>query len=307
MNNLLANTLNKLNNGIVLVDKDFKIQFWNDWIMNKTGLVIVEVLGKPLAQFAPKFEMPQYYRVLESVMETGQSRFLSGALHKTFFGDFIQNIQVDRVIQYHTSYIMIQVTDITNQYQKVQKMKDFINILEMENDEIRLNEAESRKMAMHDALTGLPNRLQFNKRMNGLMELKMPFALLFMDVDNLKTINDTYGHRLGDIVLQEMAYRLKKTVRMEDMVARLSGDEFAVILEGVDNEDEIGRIVQKIILKFKPKFVVGNENISVSSSVGIALYPRDSEDPDILLDLADRALYQIKRSGKADYAFYSEL
>ena len=307
MNNLLANTLNKLNNGIVLVDKDFKIQFWNDWIMNKTGLVIVEVLGKPLAQFAPKFEMPQYYKALESVMETGQSRFLSGALHKTFFGDFVQNIQIDRVIHYHTSYIMIQVTDITNQYQKVQKMKDFINILEMENDEIRLNEAESRKMALHDALTGLPNRLQFNKRMNGLMELKMPFALLFMDVDNLKTINDTYGHRSGDIVLQEMAYRLKKTVRMEDMVARLSGDEFAVILKGVDNEDEIGTIVQKIILKFKPKFVVGNENISVSCSVGIALYPRDSEDPDVLLDLADRALYQIKRSGKADYAFYSEL
>lgn len=307
MNNLLANTLNKLNNGIVLIDKDLKIQFWNDWIMNKTGLVIVEVLGKPIAQFAPKFELPQYYKVLESVMETGQSRFLSGALHKNFFGDFVQNIQVDRVVHYHTSFVMIQVTDITNQYQKVQKMKDFINILEMENDEIRLNEAESRKMAMHDALTGLPNRLQFNKRMNGLIELKMPFALLFMDVDNLKTINDSYGHRTGDIVLQEMAYRLKKAVRMEDMVARLSGDEFAVILEGVDHEDAVGRIVQKIILKFKPKFVVDNRNMSVSCSVGIALYPRDSQDPDVLLDLADRALYQIKRSGKADYAFYSEL
>lgn len=87
----------------------------------------------------------------------------------------------------------------------------------------------------------------------------------------------------------------------------MTGDEFAVILEGVDHEDEIGTIVQKIILKFKPKFVVDNETLSVSCSVGIALYPKDSEDPDVLLDHADRALYQIKRSGKADYAFYSDI
>jgi diguanylate cyclase (GGDEF)-like protein len=104
-----------------------------------------------------------------------------------------------------------------------------------------------------------------------------------------------------------MAYRLKMAVRTEDMVARLSGDEFAVILEGVDHENEVGRIVQKIILKFKPKFVVDNESLSVSCSIGIALYPRDGEDPDVLLDLADKALYQIKRTGKADYEFYSNL
>jgi diguanylate cyclase (GGDEF)-like protein len=307
MNNLLENTLNKLNNGIVLVDKDFKIQFWNDWLTRKTGLLLVEVLGKPIAEFAPKFELVQYCKILKNVMETGQSRFLSGALHKSFFGDFVQNIQFDRVTHYHTSFIMIQVTDITNHSHRVQKMRDFISILELENDEMRMNEAESRQMAMHDALTGLPNRLQFGAKLNGMIDLKKPFALLFLDVDNLKNINDSHGHRAGDVVLQEMAYRLKMAVRTEDMVARLSGDEFAVILEGVDHENEVGRIVQKIILKFKPKFVVDNESLSVSCSIGIALYPRDGEDPDVLLDLADKALYQIKRTGKADYGFYSNL
>lgn len=307
MNNHLVNTLNKLNTGIVLVDKDFKIQFWNDWLMNKTGLMIVEVIGKSLKEIAPRFALPQYYKILGNVMDSGYSRFLSGALHKSFFGDFVQNIQIDRVDHYHTSYIMIQVTDISKQYQRVQRMKDFINLLEMENDEIKTTAAKSKKMAMHDALTGLPNRLQFHKNLMERIELRKPFALLFIDVDNLKNINDSYGHRSGDIVLQEMAYRLKNAVRTDDLVARLSGDEFAVILEGVDHEDEIGRIVQKIILKFKPEFVVDDENLAVSCSVGIAIYPRDSEDPDVLLDLADKALYQIKRSGKADYAFYSEL
>ncbi len=307
MNNHLVNTLNKLNNGIVFIDRDFKIQFWNDWLARKTELVIVDVLGKSLMEFAPKFDRPEYFKILESVMKNGHSRFLSGALHEKFFGNFVQNLQIDRVDHYHTSYVMIQVTDITNQSQKVQKMRDFIDILEMENDEIKINEEKSKKMAMQDALTGLPNRLQFYERLIEMIEVKKPVAIIFLDVDDFKNINDTFGHRAGDLVLQEIAYRLSNALRAQDVVARLSGDEFAIILVGVNDLDEIGRIVQKIIHEFEPKFEVGDETLAVSCSVGVSLYPRDSQDPDDLLDLADRALYQIKRSGKNDYAFYSDL
>lgn len=315
MNRFFYEVLNKLNMGIIILDQDKKIVFWNQWMENKTDLKQESVFSVAIDQVAPKFLRPKYNKIIDTVIATGQSRFLAGAVHGSFFSNletdqqstFLQNLQIERT---ENNFVLIQVEDQTGHYQKVQQMKNFIKHLEKENDEIRQTEEESRQMAMHDVLTGLPNRLFLMNRLRKRIEEQKfennnhIIAVFFIDLDNLKEFNDRYGHRIGDAILREVSKRLKNSVRSSDTVARLSGDEFVIFMEGLLEHSDIEKVAKHIISQYEMPFEIDTLSLDLTISMGISMFPRDSDDADELLDKADQALYRIKHAGKANYAFF---
>ena len=321
MNAFFYEIMNKLSIGIVLLDPDKKIVFWNQWMEAKTDLKQENVYSLTLEAVAPKFLRPKYNKIVDLVITTGQARFLSGAVHGAFFENIEekpsddtpvkvrQNLQIERI---ENDFILIQIEDLTDHYQKVNKMKTFIQHLERENDEIRINEEKSRQMAMHDVLTGLPNRLfLMNKLKKRLEEHKIEkvetvMAIFFIDLDNLKAVNDQYGHKTGDAILREMSKRLKNALRITDTVARLSGDEFIIFVEGLADKMDVAKVAEHIIKQFKEPFETDNQTHQITCSMGISLYPQDGDDADTLIDHADQALYRVKNASKNDYAFFSQ-
>ena len=173
---------------------------------------------------------------------------------------------------------------------------------------VRESEARTRFLASHDALTGLPNRNTFQALMHHARahwdRNSRTDALLFVDLDNFKQINDRMGHAAGDAVLKVVAHRLRDTVREGDVVARLAGDEFALLLESV-NANVATRVADELVRKVPmPMKVEGNE-LRVSVSIGVALLPADARTPEEAMRCADAAMYQAKRTGKDGYHFYS--
>ncbi len=164
-------------------------------------------------------------------------------------------------------------------------------------------------LAYHDALTGLPNRALLHDRLlHALAQAhrnERLVALLFLDLDRFKSINDALGHPLGDALLQAVAERLHYCVREGDTIARPGGDEFAVILEGVQYVDDIAQVTQKIIGAFLEPFRVQHHEIFITASIGITIYPIDEKDPDNLLKNADIAMYRAKEMGGKSYQFYT--
>ena len=164
-------------------------------------------------------------------------------------------------------------------------------------------------MAMHDALTRLPNRAMFSERLGGAIANAerhgRTLAVLFIDLDKFKLINDTLGHEAGDYVLGEAARRLTDCLRAGDCVARLGGDEFVVLLEEVLDPVYVGSVSQKLIDALASAFVIGGKEYRVTASIGVATYPQDGSDPETLLKNADVAMYRAKDKGRNAFEFYS--
>ncbi|MDD5248015.1 MAG: EAL domain-containing protein [Rhodocyclaceae bacterium] len=164
-------------------------------------------------------------------------------------------------------------------------------------------------LAYYDALTELPNRALFFKLVDqALIEARrnrQHGALLFIDLNRFKPINDTLGHSVGDRLLQQIGQRLRETLRTEDVVARLGGDEFVVALFDIARRDHAGIVAQKLLAALDPVFVIDNHELTVGAAIGISVYPQDGFDTETLLRLADIAMYRAKQTDEDGYAFYS--
>lgn len=186
-----------------------------------------------------------------------------------------------------------------------------LDITERKWAEQRLRDSEARLnyLAYHDILTDLPNRLLFQDRLQHAMfkahRAAHQVAILFMDLDRFKTINDSLGHEVGDRFLQVVAHRLHNCMRQGDTVARLGGDEFVVILEQFKDMKEIVLVAQKILQTLSLPTIIKNHELSVTTSIGISLYPDDSEDVEGLMRCADMAMYRAKERSRNNYQFYS--
>ncbi len=163
------------------------------------------------------------------------------------------------------------------------------------------------RVAYHDLLTGLPNRILFQDRLGqGIALAKRGnsyCALIFMDLNCFKPVNDTYGHPVGDQVLKLVADRLKQCVRESDMVARLGGDEFTIILPRVDEKNDAEMVAKKIVAALSQPFDVHGHCLQLGVSVGIAIYPDDGDNANLLLKAADDAMYHAKAVGRSAYSF----
>lgn len=170
-------------------------------------------------------------------------------------------------------------------------------------------EQKIQHQAFHDTLTGLPNRLMFNHRLpNTLARARRTgetLAVMFLDLDRFKTINDSLGHEIGDQLLTLATQRLLSCLRQEDILARWGGDEFTMCLPDLRSSDDVARICQRLLDVMRQPFSIGNHNLRISVSMGIALFPQDGEDLTSLLRSADSALYRVKAAGRDHYCFYS--
>ncbi|MGD0585519.1 MAG: GGDEF domain-containing protein, partial [Oryzomonas sp.] len=161
-------------------------------------------------------------------------------------------------------------------------------------------EEETRKFALQDALTGLPNRVFFEQGLkNGLIQAKRHgggLAVLFIDIDKFKSINDTYGHDIGDKVLIMVADRLKSSIREEDMISRWAGDEFVCLLLEVKQEADVTRLAENMVKRISKAYEINGTVLSIRASIGIAIYPADGKTADILFKNADTAMYKAKET-----------
>ncbi len=168
--------------------------------------------------------------------------------------------------------------------------------------------ADLRRMAFRDPLTELPNRRLFSRELTRSIETEgqapAPFALLQLDLDNFKHINDTLGHAAGDFVLKETARRIRSCIRASDTVARLGGDEFAVLLKGIQCQDAVSAVADKMLLVLSKPFVHANQTIHVSASIGITMCPTDDREPEQLWKNADIALHISKSEGRGTYCLF---
>jgi diguanylate cyclase (GGDEF)-like protein len=184
----------------------------------------------------------------------------------------------------------------------------------------KMAEEEIRKLAFYDGLTGLSNRLLFMNRLSqeiiAAKRNKTQFALLYLDLDQFKRINDTFGHYIGDLLLKKIAATLQHSIRCTDiasrlasedpekMIARLGGDEFTVILSDIGEIEHVAMVARRIVAEIPQPFFIEGHEIIVTTSIGISMYPADGYDGDILLKHADTAMYQAKNSGRNNFQFY---
>lgn len=165
-------------------------------------------------------------------------------------------------------------------------------------------------MAYHDTLTGLPNRRLFTDRLKQAIKEaerhKRKIAVMFMDMDKFKQVNDTLGHDVGDSLLKQFAERVKGCIREGDTLARQGGDEFTILLPEIQEEQDAVQIANRILSSFQEPWHIGEHIIHTTSSVGIAFYPKDDTTGHELMKYADNALYEAKESGRNNYKTYSK-
>ncbi|WP_456386121.1 diguanylate cyclase domain-containing protein [Desulfolithobacter sp.] len=266
------------------------------------------------------------------IMNVGSSEARGGKCHKLFHGSEtpctdrrypcpIQAVQKSgkRVTLIHNP---LHGNNINNTFEiEVTPLKDasgrIRGIIEVARDitdrlriEKELRESQSRlyHLAHHDILTGLPNRLLFRDRMKQAVgkaqRHNSRVAILFLDLDKFKDINDTLGHDVGDQLLVEVAGRLQRQCRKTDTVARFGGDEFVFILDEIKDSNGAAVVAEKILKAMSEPVRVGCHTLHITTSIGIALYPDHSEDMDQVMKYADMALYQAKSEGRNNYRFY---
>jgi diguanylate cyclase (GGDEF)-like protein len=176
--------------------------------------------------------------------------------------------------------------------------------LNSQHDELKKLYEQMARHATHDSLTNLPNRKHFLDQLadaiTSARQDKRSFTVLYLDLDGFKAINDDLGHAVGDKLIENTARRLEKCIRKGDMVARVGGDEFIVLLQDIETFD-VSRVAEKIIKSLSEPFMLSDQTLSVTTSVGVATYPEDGEDISTLIHSADSAMYEAKRNGKNGY------
>jgi diguanylate cyclase (GGDEF)-like protein len=218
------------------------------------------------------------------------------------------------------NYIQLLMKTLRSEHEISQNLKEAYQIIDQTNlqleekvDQRTTELAEANEMllhlATHDPLTSLPNRTVFYDRLTHALakakRLGVSIVVLFIDLDDFKNVNDTFGHLMGDWLLQEIAQRLLGCVRESDTMARLGGDEFAVILEDLRRLEDVAIVAEKIISAVAEEFEIEDRTYHISASVGISVYPVDGDNAEDLIRNSDVAMYRVKNSTKNNYEFFS--
>ncbi|MEW6353469.1 MAG: diguanylate cyclase [Pseudomonadota bacterium] len=287
---LAARILEIIMDGVLITDAQHNILYVNPAFSAITGYTLQEVVGKnPRLLKSGRQDREFYQKMWTSLKETGQwqgeiwNRRKNGEVYPEWENIVAVKDQRGQV----THYVAI-FSDITS---------------------LKHAENHYQQLAYHDPLTGLANRLLFEDRLRQALAQaqrhQQTIAVLFIDLDNFKPINDSLGHSAGDALMQAAAERLRGCVRNADTVARFGGDEFTALLSGVKKAQDAGRVAKKILRALSEAFVLQGQEIHVTASVGVSLYPGDGADVDTLVKNADSAMYRAKQRGKNNYQFYT--
>lgn len=186
-----------------------------------------------------------------------------------------------------------------------------VELLQVHADllDLQATERHVRHLAMHDSLTTLPNRSRFSESLDQALSVaahqQRGLAVLYLDLDDFKQVNDTHGHPVGDELLRVVAARLSRAVRAEDVVGRLGGDEFACLLGDLPAREQLSHLACKVLDAVAAPCQIGPLRLNIRPSIGIAMYPTDGDTADLLVKHADAAMYNAKRH-RSGYAFFDE-
>ncbi len=278
--------------GITVTDASSRIVMVNKAFTETTGYTAEEALGQTPALLKSGRQGADFY-----------ARFWKSIQEEDGWHGEIWNRRKDGVIYPQ----WISVAAVRNRKGQIEHyIAIFADITERKERERLM-----AHQALHDALTGLPNRRLFRDHLDqALAQTKRHptriLAVMFLDLDRFKQINDTLGHEAGDTLLKGVANRLVHCVREVDTVARLGGDEFTILLPEISDESGAVVVAEKILKAMLAPISLGSESRIISTSIGISLYPRDGQNADILLQRADAAMYHVKGSGRAGWSFFSE-
>jgi len=284
--------LESMQEGYFEVDLAGNFTFFNDSMYRILGYPQEEMMGMNNRQLTDKENAKILFQTFNEVYKTGEPT-------KGFDWQIIRKDGTKRFIE----------ASVSLQKDSSGKSIGFRGITR-DVTERKRTEEKIQYMATHDALTGLPNRLMFSQLLNHAIQAarryQRQFAVLFIDLDRFKIINDTLGHEAGDQLLQEIAARLKQTLRTVDVVARLGGDEFVILIEELSDLSQVETVAGKILSAIIKPVNLMNEECRVTASIGISVFPKDAEDEQSLMKNADMAMYLAKEKGKNNYQFYSE-
>ena len=284
-----ATVFDSTEEGIVITDSRYHIIAVNRAFTDITGYTEVEARGQHL-------QLLEYENEEKGI---DQTLWTSLALSGRWQGEIRKRRKNGEIFVALESINVVKDNDKITNYVVV-----FADISAIKESQERLN-----FLAYHDPLTSLPNRLLFDAKLEHTLQRakrhNQKFALLFLDLDRFKTINDTLGHKHGDLLLQEIAAALSASIRAEDTVARLGGDEFIILLDEVSHAEDVASLAEKIIARIAQPVMLAGHEMVISTSIGISVYPDDAENIDDLIKAADVAMYDAKTSGKQTYRFYS--
>ncbi len=277
------------------------------------GILVIDLGGK-INIFNQKFG--EMWNIPEAVLMTkDEGQMLQMALDQLVDPDhFIQKVKELNAQPEAESLDILNLNDgrIFERYSIPQKLTGTIvgrvwNFRDI--TERKRAEAIVQYQALHDALTDLPNRTLFNQHLSKALQSAQQnhhsLAVMFLDLDRFKVINDSLGHAIGDKLLQQVVERLKHCMRSDDLIARWGGDEFTLLLPHIGGPEDANAIARRILNALKPSFEIEGQPIHVTSSIGIAVYPGDGEDANTLLKNADAALYRVKERGRNDFQHYT--
>ncbi len=303
--------LDSVDIGIIIIDSTQRIKFWNKYMEYITEIKCEAAVDKQLQEICPTFTKKRYQDILETVIVNNQSRFCSSKLHKSFVfpvSGFDENIRQNMKIEPTTIdgevHALIQIIDITNEVSNEHKLTSLINQLKKGYNEVKESEEHNRQLAETDPLTKLFNRHAITEYLNNLFSRNVNltgYALMFMDLDGFKAVNDTYGHLVGDMLLVEIAGILKRKIRKDDVVARLGGDEFLILLNSIGSVESLEAVGRKLISEIDKPIMLDGQSLHVTASIGIAMINEHVHETSDFIKLADDAMYQAKREGKNRY------
>jgi len=276
---------------IVVTDTEGKIEYVNPSFEKITGYTYNEAVNNSPGLVASGLHKSEFYKHMWETITAGES-----------YSNIFINRRKDGSLYYEEKTI----TPIKDQSGTI---THYVATGKDISERIQIQE-RLQHMAHHDALTDLPNRNLFLDRLQQSLNRARwhdrLVAVMFMDLDRFKIINDTLGHNVGDQLLLQLSQRLAKTVRDGDTIARFGGDEFAILLDDINSESHISSLAEKLLDTLATPFKFNKQELFVTASIGVSIFPNDGEDSDTLLRNADVAMYRAKDLGKNNYQFYSD-
>jgi len=272
---------------VYLINRQKQYLFMNEKYLSRLGLPRDQVIGRRYGEFHSRKEDKEFSGFIEQVFKTG--RF----------------VQYEHRSRRDDRYFLRTLSPVKEPDGSIET----VTVIAKDITERKRAEAELVYMATHDALTGLPNRMLFNDRLTMALtqarRSQKKLAVMLLDLDYFKDVNDALGHRVGDQLLRAGGNRLRELLRRGDSVARLGGDEFLLLLPEMHQVEYATTVSQKILQAFQEPFTFDDHKLQISASIGIAIYPEDGDDADTLMKNADIAMYRAKDKGRGTYQRYA--
>lgn len=291
----LQSIIQNVMDGIIMIDELGEIQGFNPAAEEIFGYSQEEALNNNLKMLMPEPDRSRHDAYIKRYLKTGQAKILGVRGREVVASrkngeEFPMEMSVSEMVLGGQRYFIGITRDITDRKRAEKKIAH---------------------LAHYDYLTDLPNRALFVDVLDHSIALakrnKRKVAVLFLDLDGFKEVNDRMGHDVGDLLLKDVAERFRKTIRASDSVARVGGDEFVFVLDNIESEKNAALVARKVLVALEKPFILKEEPFRVGGSIGISIYPEGAVDPEKLIRQADEAMYLAKQSGKNTWKFYREV